>query len=117
MLRIAAVGLGLFLLFALLFVGGLGPRLFTYSAIASAVSLILAGFGLGGVEGRLFGLAVTVFAGLAYVPVVIQRFTWESGVDWGGLPFDAVYIACVACVAANYWFAAFRRSSPPGLRQ
>jgi hypothetical protein len=91
----AAIGIGLFVLFAVAFNGGLGSSLVTCSACASAASLISAGVVMLRSEGHKAVVPLLAVAALAYLPVIYQRFTWSWGIDWGGLVFDALLVAFV----------------------
>jgi hypothetical protein len=92
-MRFAAIGVGLFMLFAVAFNGGLGSTLVTYSACASATSLILAGAAAFKTERHKAVFPLLAVAALAYLPVIYQRYTWRWGIDWGGLVFDALFVA------------------------
>jgi hypothetical protein len=113
MMRHAAIWIGLFMLFAVAFVGGLGRPLFTYAACASAIALLLAA--LASFTSRLRGAAPWLLgaAGLGYLPVIYQRFTFNWGPDWVGLALDMLYLAFLA-----YFFRSQRSgNAPPELRK
>ena len=92
-MNFAAIGLGLFILFAVAFVGGLGSALYTYSACASAISVILAGAVSLNAERRRAAFPLLAVAAIVYVPVLFHRFTFKWGIDWGGVVFDVLYVA------------------------
>jgi hypothetical protein len=96
-MRIAAIWIGLFILFAMAFVGGLGQPLYTYAACASGIALVLAG--LASMKPRLAGRAVPWLlgvAGITYLPVIYQQFTFRWGPDWVGLVLDLAYLIFLA---------------------
>jgi hypothetical protein len=88
----AAIGFGLFILFAVAFVGGLGQPLYTYAACISAVCLVLAGLASYTAQLRPAASWLLLVAGLAYLPVMYQRFVWQWGADWVGLVLDMLYM-------------------------
>lgn len=91
----AAIWIGLFILFAVAFVGGLGSAIYTYAACASAIALIAAGLLSFKAESRWTVFFLLGVSALVYVPVIFQRFTWRWGPDWGGLILDAMYVSFV----------------------
>jgi len=83
----ASIGIGILLLFALLFNGGLGHPFFTMSAISAGLLLLLAGV-LPLIDGQQSaGYWSYILAGVAYVPVIVQRFG-PGFIDIVGLVFD-----------------------------
>jgi hypothetical protein len=95
-MRIAAICIGAFILFAAAFVGGLGQAIYTYSACISAVAVILAGLASFNARWRRAAPWLLGIAGVAYLPVIYQRFAWSRGPDWGGLVLDILYMIFLA---------------------
>jgi hypothetical protein len=108
----AAIVIGLFILFAVAFVGGLGSALYSYSACASAVSLILAGAASLKVERRVGVFWLLVLAAITYVPVIFHRFGFRWGIDWGGIVFDVLYVAFLLWFSSKQWPGRTRRRRP-----
>lgn len=92
-MRLAAISIGLFILFAVAFVGGLGGAIYTYAACASAIALICAGLLSFKAKSRSPVLLLLGIAAFVYIPVIFQRFTWRWGPDWAGLVFDVIYVS------------------------
>ena len=75
------------MLFAVLFVGGLGDPIFTYSIVISGISLIAAGaFAFS--KGNVVCFAFSIIAGITYLPILYQRFTYSTGIEWDVVFFD-----------------------------
>jgi hypothetical protein len=95
-MHVSAIVLGLFILFALAFVGGLGSALYTYSALASAISVILVGLLTVASKADRAATLLTMLAIFTWLPVVFHRFSGQWGLDWGGLLCDALYLTFLA---------------------
>ena len=87
----ASIGIGIFLLFALLFNGGLGHPFYTISAVSAALLLVLAGV-LPLLDGdQSAGYWSYILAGVAYVPVIVQSFG-SNFIDIVGLVFHVFIV-------------------------
>ena len=93
--------LGIFLLFALLFVGGLPSTALTICVVLSAFGLAVLGLVcFHRASGRAVNL-VRIFALCTYAPIVASRFYSIRGVDWPALVLDALILLSVICVRAR----------------
>jgi hypothetical protein len=108
---IAAVCIGLFILFAVAFNGGLGPAIYTYSGCLSALTVIFAGLASFKARWRHATPWLLGTAGLVYVPIIYQRFMWTWGPDWGGIVFDALYMIFISRFLCSHRSGAARQSN------
>ena len=86
-----SIGVGLFLLFALWFVGGIGHSFSTNSGTAAALLLVLAGI-LSLIKGKQSnGYWPYIMAGIAYLPMIVLRLSLGF-IDIAGLIFDSFIV-------------------------
>jgi hypothetical protein len=108
---IAAICIGVFIVFAVTFNGGLGHAIYTYSACISAMTMILAGLASFEASWRWITPWLLGAAGLVYVPVIYQRFDCTCGADWGGLVFDGLFVIFLLCFLYSHRRGAGQQSS------
>lgn len=94
--------IGLFLLFAIGFNGGIGEPFVTYSAVCAGLLMVIAGTLGAAAKSRKIIVVVATAALVCYLPVLWQRFNLTFFVDWVGVFLDCLYIlAMVAMIISN----------------
>lgn len=94
------VGVGIFLLFALLFNGGTGVSLITYSVVLTGIILIMVG--IISFSNNVFPFVLSIVACLSYIPVMYLSFNTSYGVDWAALILDAIIIFIIIKLAVGF---------------
>jgi hypothetical protein len=96
---IVLIFLGLFLWFALAFNGSVGVAFVNYTFFASALFMLIAGgvrMVLGNSKPFRFLSSIAL---VLYIPMVWQRFNFNSGVDLAGLIFDIfIVVFLILCL-------------------
>ena len=100
-MNVLIIILGIFLWFALLFVGGLGESFLTYSAIASGFFMVITGILIRISETKIIIRCSAFIALLGYLPIVWWHFNSELGTDWPGLIIDAFFILVITVLIAT----------------
>ena len=99
-MNIWAIILGLFVLFAVSFNGGLGNIFVTLPVTISGISLICIGIASINKKAKIpFYFAVVSFA--AYLPMIIYIFTLSNSIDWIAFTFN-IFILFHIGLLVNY---------------
>ena len=99
---IFAIVLGLFLLFAISFVGGLGAVFYSLAATTSAICLIFVGItSIKNKENKTAPYRLSIVAFVSYLAVIFQLFTFTGGVDWLALFFNTFILFYIGLLV-NY---------------
>ena len=100
---IFAIVLGLFLLFAIAFNGGLGAVFYSLAATTSAVCLISVGItAIKNKENKTAPFYLSIVAFISYLAVIFQLFTFTGGVEWLALFFNTFILFYIGLLI-NYY--------------
>lgn len=97
-----AIIFGVFLLFALMFNGGIGSTLSNISAILSGISLMMFGIRSGSYKKINPKFFLSIFAGLTYLPIVYGRFNGRYETDWEGFKCDIIFLLLIVALSFKY---------------
>ena len=101
-MSIFAIVLGLFLLFAIAFNGGLGAVFYSLAAITSAFCLIFVGItSIKNNHNKEKPYYLSLVAFVCYLAVIFQLFTFKNGVEWLALFFNICIIFYIGLLV-NY---------------
>ncbi len=100
-LSIASVVVGFFILFSLLFNGGLDDSLLNSLAVLSGITFMLAGTTYLLSEKKLPTFILLIVTGLAYPFIIPHRFS-PSFNDWAGFEFDVAFMLLVAYMLLKF---------------
>jgi len=106
------VFLGLFLLFTLVFNGGVGTVFVDYSFFASALFMIAAGVLKTAKPKSKIVRYFCAAALVSYIPMIWQRINFTFDTDWVGFGFDAAIILFLLVVIAVRHDSSIERAEP-----
>ena len=102
-MSIFAIVLGLFLLLAVSFNGGLGTVFYSLAATTSAICLIFVGItSIKNKKNKETPYYLSLVSFVSYLAVIFQLFTFKDGVEWLALFFNVCIIFYIGLLVNHH---------------